>query len=151
MMDKANFKKGIDSVLKSAGFVGKSGSWFLGGGDATVVLNLQKSDFDEKYYVNFGVWLKSFGSVAFPSENKCHIQARLTSLFPDHAEVIDRASKMGSSTEDFMAFAELLEKVVVPFCNDCLRIEDLRSKLEAGVFKKALVMKAAKDALTLTR
>lgn len=149
-MDKANFKKGIGSVLKSAGFVSKSGSWFLRGGDSTVVLNLQKSDFDEKFYVNVGVWLRSLGADDFPAENKCHIQARLTSLFPDYAEVIDRGSKMGGSIEDFTAFVELLEKEVVPFCSDCLRIEALRSKLEAGVFKKALIMKSARDALTQT-
>jgi hypothetical protein len=150
MMDKANFKKAVGNVLKSAGFTGKSGSWYLSSDESTVVLNLQKSDFDEKFYVNFGVWLQNLGAVDFPSENKCHIQARLTSLFPDNAEAVDRACKVGGSTEDFATFAEFLEKEVVPFCNDCLRAEGLRSKLEAGVFKKALIMKSAKDALTQT-
>ncbi|WAC71441.1 DUF4304 domain-containing protein [Roseateles sp. SL47] len=148
MMDKTNFKKGLGCVLKSAGFASKSGSWYLSGRDSIVVLNLQKSDFDEKFYLNFGVWLKSLGAVEFPAENKCHIQARLTSLFPGHAEAIDRACMAGGSKEDSATFAEFLESEFVPFCNDCLRIEGLRSKLEADVFKRALIMKTAKDALT---
>lgn len=91
MIDKTNFKKAVGSVLKSVGFENKGQSWYLDGDDSIVVLNLQKSDFDEKYYVNLGVWLKSLGGVAFPSENKCHIQARLTSLFPAQTEIIDQA------------------------------------------------------------
>lgn len=148
MMDKTDFKKGVGSVLKTAGFASKSGSWYLSGRESIVVVNIQKSDFDEKFYLNFGVWLRSLGDADFPSESKCHLQARLTALFPEYAETIDRACKVGGSREDFAIFAKLLESEFVPFCRDCLRTEDLRLKLQTGVFSGALVMKVAKDALT---
>lgn len=147
MMEKANFKKALGGVLKSGGFTNKGQSWYLDGRDSIVVLNLQKSDFDEKYYVNLGVWLKSLDAVPFPSENKCHIQARLTALFPEHAEIIDLACRIGSSSDEFAKFAEFLQVIAMPFCHGCLRAEDLRSKIEAGDFKRALVMKIVKDAL----
>jgi len=147
MMDKASFKKGIGRVFRTAEFAGKGNSWYLSGSNCTVVLNFQKSDFEEKFYVNFAVWLKDLGTVDFPAANKCHIQARLTSLFPVHVEAIDRGSRIGCSREEFAAFTEFLRDEVVPFCKDCLQTEGLRSKLEAGVFKSALIMKTAKDAL----
>lgn len=150
MIEKANFKKALGGMLKPVGFTHKGQSWFLDGDDSIAVLSLQKSDFDEKYYVNFGVWLKSLGSATAPSENKCHIQARLTSLFPEHSVVIEKACKLSSSAEEFALFADVLERTVVPFCKGCLRIESLRKKIEMGEFKKALVMKSAKDALQLS-
>jgi hypothetical protein len=150
MMKNMVFKKNIGVLLKARGFVNKGQSWFLSGDDSTVVLNLQKSDFDERFYVNFGVWLKCLGEVAFPPENKCHIQARLTSLFPEYGEIVDRACTVGSSEDEFAAFVDFLQVKVVPFCEDCLRVETLKAKIEAGEFKKALVMKSAKDALNTT-
>lgn len=141
------FKKTIGGVLKAARFANKGQSWFLDGDDSIVVLNLQKSDFDDKYYVNLGIWLKSFGAVAFPAENKCHIQVRLTSLFPGDAEMMERACRGDASDEDLAPFVEFLRMKVAPFCEDCLCTGALWSKIEGGEFKKALIMKVAKDYL----
>ena len=146
-MATTNFKKSIDSVLKTARFTKKGPSWFLNGDDVTVVFNLQHSDFDDKYYVNLGIWLNSLGLVTFPTENKCHIQIRLTSLYPAEAEMIDKACRGKASENDLTPFVELLLMKVVPFCNDCLQTGVLWSKIENGEFKKALIMKTAKDVL----
>lgn len=151
MMEKTTFKKTIGGVLKAARFANKGQSWFLDGDESIVVLNLQKSDFDDKYYVNLGIWLKSLGAVAFPAENKCHIQVRLTSLFPGDAEMIDRACRGDASNEDLASFVEFLRMQVAPFCEDCLHSGALWSKIEGGEFKKALIMKIAKDALNPSR
>ncbi len=147
MTGKANFKKAVGAALKSARFAAKGQSWYLDGKDSIVVLNLQKSDFDDKYYVNFGVWLRLLGAVDLPPVNQCHIQTRLTSLFPADAELIDRACRMDAADADLTQFIELLRGSVVPFCDDCLQISFLRSLYERGEFKKALVMKNAKDVL----
>jgi len=149
MMVKVDFKKAFGDALKVVGFARKGQAWFKNGGDSTVVLNLQKSDFDEKYYVNFGVWLKALGDVAFPSENKCHIQARLTSLFPEHSEMIDRACKPTSGANEVADFIAFLIEEFAPFCDDCLRIDGLQAMLLSGKLKKALMMKPARDLLAL--
>ncbi|QTN28808.1 DUF4304 domain-containing protein [Rhodoferax sp. AJA081-3] len=147
MMEKTTFKKAIGGVLKAARFANNGQSWFLDGDDSIVVLNLQKSDFDDKYYVNLGIWLKSLGAVAFPAENKCHIQVRLTSLFPGDAEMIEGACSGNASDEDLRTFVEFLRVKVAPFCADCVHTGALWSKIEGGEFKKALIMKIAKDCL----
>lgn len=149
MTQKTDFKKAFGNALKAMRFLKKGQSWFLEGKDSVVVLNLQKSDFDTKYFVNLGIWLKSLGAADFPSENRCHIQARLTSLFPERAEMIDGACDMSAEGRDLTSFLDFLEGQVVPLCVDCLHIENLRSRLERGDFKRALVMKAAKDVLKL--
>jgi len=62
---KTTLKKSIGDVLQPAGFDRKGQSWYLAGADAIVVFNLQKSDYDEVYYVNLGFWLKQLGDATF--------------------------------------------------------------------------------------
>lgn len=106
-MNKQNFKKSLGAVLNSIGFVGKGQSWFKNGQDAIVVLNIQKSDYEEKYYVNCGIWLKEIEVADFPPEHKCHLQVRLTSLFPEDAAMIERACSL-TDGEDEMAALSLI-------------------------------------------
>lgn len=149
MTMKAALKKAISQALVGRGFVSKGQSWYLKGTDTIVVLNLQKADHDEKVFVNFGIWIRKLGSDEFPAENKCHIQSRLPAMFPGAAEQIDRACRLDDPHADVRPFIEFLESQVVDFCNDCLSAGELRSRIERGDFRKALVMKAAKDALGL--
>jgi hypothetical protein len=149
MMAKQDFKQAFGGTLKVVGFARKGHSWFKNGGDSTVVLNLQKSDFDAKYYVNLGVWLKALGHVAFPSENECHIQARLTSVFPEHSEMIDRACQLAGDANEVAELLAFLTEEFAPFCDDCLTIDGLQAMFSNGKFKKALIMKPATDLLTV--
>jgi len=146
-MDKAIFKKRVGATMKAAGFVGKGQSWFKEGSDAVVSLSLQKSDFDEKYYVNFGVWLKELGSTAFPAPNHCHIQIRLTSLFPAATEMIEKACRLSSSVEEVDEFVAFLSAQVAPFCETCLTLEGLRALQQSGAFVRSLTIKEAKALL----
>ena len=84
MIEKTIFKAALNEVFQRSRFARKGQSWFLNGEDAIVVVELQKSNYDEKYYVNFGIWLKRFGLTLYPKANHCQIQSRLTSLYPDH-------------------------------------------------------------------
>lgn len=148
-MEKEKFKFAFAEMMETLSFIRNGKSWFLDGENCIVVINLQKSDFDEKYYINFGVSLKSLSDLKFPPENKCHIQSRLTSLFPEYAIVIDLACAATSSPTEFEKFALFFRNSAAPFCRDCLSSHSLRVKIEAGEFKKALITKAAKEALKL--
>lgn len=126
----------------------KGQSFFLDGQDTIVVLNLQKSDFNEQYYVNVGIWLKALGSSTFPAENKCHIQASLTSLFAPEFDAIERACHLLSATEEDLArLVSITKTVVVPFCVSCLHIHGLKERYGNGQFKGALVFKEANQLL----
>lgn len=147
MMKKAALKNVVSTALMPAGFVCKGQSWFLVGQHSIVVFNLQKSDFNEKCFLNFGVWLNSLGANRFPAENKCHIQARLTTLFPTEADAIDRACRLDNDETDLAWLSAFLRDKVAPYCRDCLRTDRLREMIENGKFNKALVMTIARDAL----
>jgi hypothetical protein len=150
-MIKTNpFLNEFSEVLKSEGFLRKKRTWYLRGDDVVVVLNLQSSDFEKKYYINFGVWLKSLGEDEFPSENKCHIQSRLTSLFNEEASLIDRACRIvDPGLGDFSDFLAFASKKVVPFCRDCLSLDSLKNKIERGEFNNSLIFKELKLKLGL--
>jgi len=151
MIDKKDIKKALGEVFQEVGFLHKGQSWFLTGSDSIVVINLQKSDFDKKYYINIGVWLKRFGDVSFPKENQCHIQTRLTSLFNEHASLIEDACSLEKGTETNMKeLVDFLRAKAVPFFRTCSTEEGLSENFRAGCFRRALVMKIAKDALFAT-
>lgn len=146
-MTKIDFKKAVAAPFKAAGFVAKGQSFFKDSAEIAIVINLQKSDFDEKYYVNLGVWLKGIAPAEFPSANKCHIQSRLTSIFPDQASAIDAACHLGASEHQVEELVSFLEMTVVPFCEDCLHIDGLNLLIAGGRFKRALVMQVARNFL----
>jgi hypothetical protein len=112
------------------------------------VLTLKKSDSDDKHFVNFGIWLKSFGIALLTSDNKRHIQTRLTSLFPADVEMIDLAGRVDDDGKYLPQFADFMRQQVIPLCRECLRKDNLRLMFERGDFKRALIMKEAREALS---
>jgi hypothetical protein len=148
MIDKTYFKKTFGNLLKEMDFKSKGRSWYIDGLDSVVVLNIQKSDFDDRYYLNFGIWLKALGTADFPAENKCHIQGRLTSLFPEDVEIIEMGCRINvDNEENFIQLLTLIRTKIVSFFMDCLQNDSLKAKLLKGDFKKSLVMKDVKDIL----
>lgn len=146
MIEKAKFKKLFGEVFSDSGFAKKGQTWFLSGKDAVVVVNLQKSDFADKFYVNIGIWLKALGESEFPKENHCQIQVRLGSLFSEHVSLIDKACSLEfadqSDVDELMA---ILRERLVPFCQLSLTLEGLRKNAEAELFAGALVFKQARE------
>lgn len=61
----------------------KSGSWYIAGADAVVVLNLQKSNYANRYYLNIGLWFMRVGVTTDPKPTDCHLQARAETLVDD--------------------------------------------------------------------
>lgn len=147
MTEKTELRKSVDNVLRPEAFQRKASSWYLDGSDAVLLFNLQKSDFDEKYYVNIGIWLKALGCEKFPTENRCHIQARLTSLFPDQVVLIERGCRLDATPADLEDFLRLVKEEFVPLAKQCVSLTELRKKLAAGLFDNALVMQVARQAM----
>ena len=58
-MDKRELLMIIDDVLKPHGFKKKGNNWFLENLDLTKRVNLQKSQFSNSYYINYGYIINS--------------------------------------------------------------------------------------------
>ena len=149
MSNKVRFKKAFGNALQENGFRKKGQSWYLYGPDSIVVLNLQKDDFSELYFVNFGVWLVSFGDAQFPRENQCHIGARLEELFPAQRELILDACTIGPDDADLSKFEDLLHSDVVPLCQRCLTLVGLKEQITSGKIAHYYVNRVARSLLGL--
>jgi len=73
----------FDQFAKGLGGRKKSGSWYIAGPDAVVVLNLQKSNYATYYYLNIGLWFMAVGPAKDPKPTHCHLQARAETLVDD--------------------------------------------------------------------
>ena len=73
----------FDQFAKTLGARKKSGSWYLAGPDSIVVLNLQKSSYSSRYYINIGVWFTGLGLAKDPKPTHCHLQARAETLLEE--------------------------------------------------------------------
>lgn len=149
MTDKVTFKKAIGNALKEHEFQKKGQSWYLHGTDCIVVLNLQKDDFSDLYYVNFGIWLLSFGGIQFPPENHCHVRTRLERIFPAERELIFDACTIGPEAAELPRFVALLHFDVVPLCQRCLTLKGLKEEIASGKIPHYNVVRVARPLLGL--
>lgn len=145
MIDKKSFKKAIARPLEAARLVRKGQSWYLNGRDAIVVLNLQKSDWANKYFINVGIWLRALGESEYPDENDCHLSHRLERLFPEKQKLISEgASLEHDNLQLLQSLSQFIETEVVPFLQECTDNSNLRKFMISGRFKSGFVMKDAR-------
>jgi len=71
----------FDAFGKAAEMTKHSGSWYRTGDDVITVLNLQKSQYSLRYYVNVGWWLRALGDAKFPKENELQCESGWTLSF----------------------------------------------------------------------
>ena len=67
----------FDAYARDAGLEKKAGSWYRRGQETITVIDLQKSNYGLRYYVNIGVWMLGVEPATFPTENRCHIRTRI--------------------------------------------------------------------------
>lgn len=72
----------FDEFGKALGGSKKSGSWYITGPDAIAVLNLQKSQYGPRYYLNVGLWFLGVALATNPKPSHCHVQSRFELLVP---------------------------------------------------------------------
>jgi hypothetical protein len=149
MIDKKTFKQSIATTLENANFVKRGQSWYLDGEDAIIVLNLQKNDWDEEYFINIGMWLKALGDADYPQENKCHLSYRAERLFPGEQELIRTGASLRNSNTKMLAdLTEFLKIKVIPFLMECTHESKIRELLTMGKLKNGFVSKDAKAYLS---
>lgn len=88
-MDVDSFKAAVAPLLKDHGFKKSNATWRKNLGETLAVFNVQKSQWGAVYYINLGVYFRALGTETNPTENRCHIQARLK--VEDPPEVVAKA------------------------------------------------------------
>lgn len=142
------------SVLKPAGFRQKKDNWFLSNDDTVVVVNLQKSSYSKKYYVNIGIWLKVLGDVETPQHAKCHVRCRIGALLNQHEEprigqLFDLEDESFTEAARSHEIGALLTEYLIPFVDRVKTVSSLASFYHSAAWPKAcLVRVEAQEILT---
>lgn len=75
---RKKLEQAITCVLKPLGYRKRAGTWHRDRERVVSVVNLQKSQWGDDWYLNLGVYLKALGDESRPPENRRHIRCRAT-------------------------------------------------------------------------
>lgn len=121
----------------------RSSSWYLGSDETITVLNLQRSSYGPRYYVNIAIWLLAAGPTTAPKPHQCHIQTRLERLVPPSLEKrlnalldLDCHIEPGVRREELLA---LLGKHLRPILEVSTTSEGLRSDQGMQFLRASLI------------
>ena len=101
-MDKTKFIKVFDEIFKTNGFKKKGNNWFADGTELKKLVNLQRSNFGNYYYVNFGFLIN-----CVEDDLLTHVGYRLTSADKEEKQRIDSLLNLDSSIDDEQRISEL--------------------------------------------
>lgn len=108
----ATFATQLAPNLKRRGFSKTGPTWHRKFGDAIHVVNLQKSQWGDQFYVNIGIYLMALGKELKPTEYRCHVRCHLENLLPRGSHI--RLSELLDFDRRIFAnqrFAELRDNV----------------------------------------
>lgn len=86
----------FEEVLEPIGFCRSKFVWRRHRVESIDVIDLQKSDYDNLFYVNLGIFFPQLGDLKNPPTYKCHIQVRLNRLHPEPQlleNILDQSEK----------------------------------------------------------
>lgn len=76
-MDNSEFKKIVRKSTGKYGFIYCKKNYYYNSDNLIVVINLQKSNFDNGYYINYGFCVKEIhNDLQYPKSNECDITGR---------------------------------------------------------------------------
>lgn len=121
----------IADGLRPQGFV-RSGATFRRVYDEVVtVVNVQTSDYDSTLYLNVGFWIRDLGRDTLrPPAHKCHVTARAEDILAARETDVQDVLYDGAQIPDIerlRILQEIVEVDLVPLCESCSTIKDLRA------------------------
>jgi hypothetical protein len=88
-MDNREFKKRLQIALANSGFKYLNKNYYFFRDDLIVVVDTQKSNFDNSFYINYAFLLKKMHpGVDYPRTNECDVRGRF--IYKREGNVVDR-------------------------------------------------------------
>jgi len=139
-------------VLKQAGFKVQSNTWHKSCQDTILVVNLQKSQWSQRYYINLAVWVRALGEAVAPKEHQCHIRERATSLPGGEVQELERALDLDDGVMDpaqrSVCVGEFLRQTALPFLESLSTLGGIRSAFVAERLKGCFVHRQLRPLLS---
>jgi hypothetical protein len=155
-MNKRELKQTIGDFLKPLGFKKKADSWYLSNAETLVVVNLQKSNFGEQYYINIGcvpISLKNEMG-ATPKEHQTPIRMRLEAVFPDWKTkiraILDLEKELEAKETRKEQLTTILRELLALLLQRLSTLPSLRNAYKEGFFRSAAINRDAQDFLAKT-
>ena len=144
MADMKLLKDAISDSLKSVGFVRKASTWYKENDETILVINLQKSQYGSRYYVNCAIALKSLGVEPFPKERYCHIRFRIEETISEDDRVkiqliLNLEDKTLSDKQRKEEMKRLIENFVLPRLDECSFQDGIAKSIRGGKMNNAMI------------
>jgi hypothetical protein len=122
---------------------GKTNTWHKPHQDTILVVNLQKSQFGEIYYINLGVWVRLLGENEAPKEYQCHIRQRATSLPTEKTKALEQALNFVEAPmtpeERHAVIAEFMRTEAIPLLDSLATLEGIHTAIETQRLRGGMV------------
>lgn len=135
-----NLAQSISGVLCKQGLKRKGATWYLESPACICLLNLQRSQWGNKYYINLGVLVKQLGHIPFPKENQCHLGIRLSQIVPDSTQLernLDFEDSSSSDEKRIEAIREAIETHAIPFLSSLQTLDGIKRAFREGTISPA--------------
>lgn len=156
-MDKTELQTAIDVKLRVHGFRRRNSTWYRVSQTGTEVIDLQKSLYGMQFYVNVAIVPKGMEvrGKDWPMERECPIRVRYAAAFPQDKSDIDRVLNLEydglGDHERRGGINELMSLVVARMFDGVGDLSALKSAIEDGVYKAALVSRTAQAYLGIDK
>jgi hypothetical protein len=130
-MDQERLGVWLGQVLRGKGFHGKSNEWRRGTGELTKIVGLQKSQFSNALYINFGY---NIDAVKIPGM-RLHIAYRLGSHNVEERRRINDLLDLDSDMDEIMRWSELESYVLRTVLGQLDRI-NTEAELRADLLRR---------------
>jgi len=130
----------FDRFCAEMGMEKHSGSWYSPGQEVRAVLNLQRSQYAPKYYINIGFCLGTTANLRYPREVDCEIRDRLDGVLPDLREELKDLLDLRTDIDDaprIGRLTDILTSYLRPLLEDASTLNGLRALNAKGVFRWA--------------
>lgn len=140
----------LSELLKARGFKRKSKTWYAANDECISVVNLQKSQYGDQYYINFGVALRALSPPDFPKEYQCHIRFRLEATLPESERhmcktLMDLENISVTPGDRKAAVRQHMETYGVTLLRACSSVEGIAQAYGDGRLNGAMVHKEARE------
>lgn len=114
-MNNTEFKKIVQESTSKYGFQYCKKKYYCDLDNVIIVINLQKSDFNNCYYINCGFCIKDIHyEIQYPNCNKCDITSRFVNAMNKDEYRLDKLN----AEELVMSLEENIKKFIVPVNHD---------------------------------
>ena len=150
-------KKTISSMIKKplfdAGFALQSRSFYLRYAESIHVVNIQKSDYGDQYYINIGVALTQLEAPEFPKDYHCHIRFRLTGVMSGAEKhkltmALNMENSAMSDSEREKIISISIRCRLMPFLRKICNQEGIAKMMAAGALQNAMVHKQVRELIS---